>query len=398
VTTEAGGKASFTVKLESKPKEVVTIPVVCDDPSEGRVDVTSLVFTVKNWKEPQTVTVTGQQDRVQDGGVAYAITLGPARSDDANYKGFSIKPVVVMNADDDEAGIDLSVTPGQTTSETGEKVRLELALRSQPTAEVVLPLTVSDDREAMVAPASITFTPMDWADAKTVTVIGKADHIQDGSVVYDVNVGPAVSDDVVYRGMKVDPISLLNRDATNRNVVTKTGNGIVDGRNAKRPIDVRVMTVPQGKRKFTIDDVIQFRVTADQPGHIILMLVSLDDPKAPVTIVYPNVEQRIQLVEPGGQIVAPKKGVITDLPTGKVLVKAILTPRPVPLASPGSQSVAGGLFRLGLKNMGTENDDNFEIVQDLSKIFGSESWSTAELITVAFTSAPVGSKIGRAHV
>ncbi len=379
-TTEAGGVASFTVRLDSKPSAPVRIPVRSTRPNEGRTDVSSLSFNADNWDVPRTVVVTGNDDRVQDGSVEYAITLGPAESEDEKYAGFKIDPVSATNSDDDQAGIDVRIATDLATSESGDHVPLEVSLTSQPTAAVTVPIHVSDNSEAKAIPPTVTFTPQKWQTPVTVRIVGQDDAAQDGPVPYELTVGAAVSEDSVYRGLSAGPYRLENRDTTPRNVKTSTGNGIVDGQNAKRPIDVRVTTVPEGKQKFGSNDPIQFHVTADQPGHVLLMLVSLDDPNPVVTVVYPNVEQKVQLLEVGGRIVAPTKAVIAQPPTGRVLVKVIMTPKPVPLASPGNQSIEGGMFRLGLKGMGTENDADFELVKDLNAIFAADTWSTAELV------------------
>ena len=44
-TTESGGTALFTVKLDSEPTANVTIPISSDNVSEGTVSVSSLTFT-----------------------------------------------------------------------------------------------------------------------------------------------------------------------------------------------------------------------------------------------------------------------------------------------------------------------------------------------------------------
>ena len=47
-TTESGGTAIFTVKLDSEPTANVTIPISSDNVSEGTVSVSSLIFTSTN--------------------------------------------------------------------------------------------------------------------------------------------------------------------------------------------------------------------------------------------------------------------------------------------------------------------------------------------------------------
>lgn len=100
VTTEAGGTASFTVVLNSEPGAMVTVPVASTNTAEGTVSVATLTFTPANWNVPQTVTVTGVDDALADGPVAYGITVGPSSSSDAYY----VRPqqtVTATNANND---------------------------------------------------------------------------------------------------------------------------------------------------------------------------------------------------------------------------------------------------------------------------------------------------------
>ena len=72
MTTEAGGTATFTVVLNSQPTADVTIGTAARaTPTEGTVSAASLTFTAGNWNTPQTVTVTGVNDVVDDGDIAY---------------------------------------------------------------------------------------------------------------------------------------------------------------------------------------------------------------------------------------------------------------------------------------------------------------------------------------
>ena len=45
----------------------------------------SLTFTTANWNAAQTVTVTGVDDLVDDGDIAYTIVTAAATSTDPNY-------------------------------------------------------------------------------------------------------------------------------------------------------------------------------------------------------------------------------------------------------------------------------------------------------------------------
>ena len=103
-TTEAGGTATFTVVLTTQPTADVTIGLSSSDTTEGTVLPASLTFTAANWNVAQTVTVTGVNDALDDGNVAYTIVTAPATSTDAIYNGVNAADVAVTNTDDDAVG------------------------------------------------------------------------------------------------------------------------------------------------------------------------------------------------------------------------------------------------------------------------------------------------------
>ena len=61
-TTESGGTAAFTVKLSSEPTGDVVLGVASSDTAEGTVSTSSLTFTATTWSTAQTVTLTGVDD------------------------------------------------------------------------------------------------------------------------------------------------------------------------------------------------------------------------------------------------------------------------------------------------------------------------------------------------
>lgn len=102
VTTEDGGTATFSVKLESEPISSVRIPLRSSDPDEGVADTQVLEFTPGNWTMAQTVTVTGvNDDGEEDGSKRYVILLERAQSRDRFYHGFNPADVLVTNRDND---------------------------------------------------------------------------------------------------------------------------------------------------------------------------------------------------------------------------------------------------------------------------------------------------------
>ena len=101
VTTEAGGSATFTVVLNALTYNDVTIQLTSSDLTEGTVFPSSLTFTNGNFFTPQTVTITGVDDALADGNIAYTIITSAVTSDDNNFKGIDPSDVSVTNADNE---------------------------------------------------------------------------------------------------------------------------------------------------------------------------------------------------------------------------------------------------------------------------------------------------------
>jgi hypothetical protein len=212
VTTEAGGTASFTVVLRSQPTANVVIAVASSDPSEGGVSASSLAFTAANWNVAQSVTVTGVNDFVDDGDVAYGVTLGNASSGDANYAGLDPADVAVTNTDNDVAGIQVTPTAGLVTTETGGTASFTVVLKSQPLFDVVVPVASGDPSEGGVSSSSLTFTAANWNVAQTITVTGVDDLIDDGDIAYAIVLGAASSSDPLYAAIDPADVAVTNTD------------------------------------------------------------------------------------------------------------------------------------------------------------------------------------------
>ena len=90
--------------LNTQPTADVTIGLSSSDTTEGTVLPASLTFTTANWNVAQTVTVTGVDDALDDGDVAYTILTAPATSTDVTYNGVNAADVAVTNTDNDAVG------------------------------------------------------------------------------------------------------------------------------------------------------------------------------------------------------------------------------------------------------------------------------------------------------
>ena len=163
-TTEAGGTATFTVVLNTQPTADVTIALSSSDTDRGDGRRRpSLTFTAGQLERPQTVTVTGVDDAVDDGNIAYTIVTAPATSADPVYNGLNAADVAVTNTDNDTAGHHRHADHGLTTTEAGGTatftVRAEHAAHRRRDHRPVAPAT--RPRGPSRRPA-LTFTPANW--------------------------------------------------------------------------------------------------------------------------------------------------------------------------------------------------------------------------------------------
>ena len=233
ITTEAGGTATFTVSLQSKPVNSsapdgpvnVKFVLTSSRPTEGSVSPASLTFTPANWKSPQTVTVTGLNDFVADGPQMYFVNLSLASSTDGNYNNHKPSDVSVTNNDNDTAGVEILPTPTQTPAITSEKLdesKFTVALYSQPSGDVTFTVTSLDTGEGRVSPGTLKFTSVNWKTPQVVTVTGVNDDGADGDQQYTVRLSNATSTaDQGYNGkFGVDlPFSNIDDDRPGLDIV-----------------------------------------------------------------------------------------------------------------------------------------------------------------------------------
>ena len=104
-TSEAGNTAVFSVKLNSAPLRDVTLDFISSDLSEGVLTNPSLKFTSANWSIAQTFTVTGQNDSLVDGDIAYTINA-KLTTLDVIYKKVTTGSLTLTNQDTPVANVE----------------------------------------------------------------------------------------------------------------------------------------------------------------------------------------------------------------------------------------------------------------------------------------------------
>jgi hypothetical protein len=213
-TTEAGGQATFTVRLNTVPTQPVTIALASSDTTEGTVSPASLTFAADATavNTPQTVTVTGVQDAIVDGSIVYAIVTGAAASGDLAYQGLDPADVAVTNVDDDGAA---GLTIGDATVTEGDAGTAALTFTvtlNPPSSQVVTVQFATANGPApngatggaacaagvdyLTTSGTLTFQPTETSKPIAVTVCADTVTEADETVVVDLSgaVGAAIAD------------------------------------------------------------------------------------------------------------------------------------------------------------------------------------------------------------
>jgi|GEM_PF-6430653 len=240
VTSEDGTSISFDVTLASRPMADVVVAVASTNEAEGLPDVSSLIFTENSWNIPQTITVTGIDDDIVDGDVAYAILL-TATSGDANYQNVS-KRVDLINRDNDSLGVRLFDAEGLETDEDGAQATFGVALASRPLENIVVPIASDNENEGVTDVSELVFTPENWNVSQIVTVTGVQDGLFDGDQIYHVIVGAS------------DMVPVLNRDTTRAGIALGSPGPFITSESGDQArLEIRLSGKPASKVTLNFD-------------------------------------------------------------------------------------------------------------------------------------------------
>jgi len=256
VTSEAGTTATFTLALNSQPKDSVTIELLSSRETEGTVAPASLTFTKTDWESPKKVSVTGVSDQIQDGNAVFFIRTQPATSTDEAYALLDPPDVQVTNLDNDTADVRIALGDGQDpsnpgklfTDESGGTATFTVWLTSKPTAEVTVPLSSSNTKEGKIWKSSLTFTQLDYSAPQSVTITGVGDgHVVDGNQPYLIAIAAASSKDANYNGKFGNQVQVINRDLDSANVIVKPTSGLITGEDgSSASFTIRLQSRPTG--------------------------------------------------------------------------------------------------------------------------------------------------------
>ena len=246
---------TFNVVLNSAPAADVTInPIVSTDTGEVVVSTATLTFTTLNWDNPQPVTVTGVDDGSVDGMQAVTVNLGSTTSTDPSWDALAVGTVTVYNLDDESPpspGVIVNAGSSLLVSENGNTSAFEVVLKSQPTANVTINVSVSDPSEGTIQTpfagnnGTLTFTTLNWNNPQTVTVAGVDDAITDGNQTFNVVLGVTASGDPAYNGTFDPPdVTFENVDDESPGVTVNAGSSMLVSENGNTSSFQIVLNAP----------------------------------------------------------------------------------------------------------------------------------------------------------
>jgi hypothetical protein len=202
---EGGPSAGYSVALSSQPLTPVTITVATDD--QLSASSTVLVFNAANWASALPVSVSAVDDAIAEGEHVSTITHAISTSD-PDYAALPVADVTVTIADNDSAAVLINPV-ALAVAEGGAGSSYSVVLGSQPTANVVVAITVDDQVTTNLA--QLTFTPASWDSAQTVIVSAVDDALPEpphsGAVSHLVS-----SSDPFYSGLAAATVTVSISD------------------------------------------------------------------------------------------------------------------------------------------------------------------------------------------
>lgn len=180
MVSEGATASTATVQLNSEPDGTVDVVVAIIG---GQATTPSTTFrftpasgTTGGWDVPQTISVSGIADGIQDGHQTVSLQASILTAGtDLDFAAASPVTVAVQVNDLDIAGLELpatvTVTEGQSASAVG------IRLLERPGGTVELQVVDLDTTELDVGPTTLVFNDSDFDVKKTVSVLSKDDDI-----------------------------------------------------------------------------------------------------------------------------------------------------------------------------------------------------------------------------
>lgn len=111
-------------------------------------------------------------------------------------------------------GLDVVESDGSTVvAEGGSGDTFEVALNTAPTSNVTVTVTASIGGEMVISPTQLTFTPINWQTARTISLSAIDDSLAEGTESLTVTLTTS-SSDASYNGLSSSiPVAIIDNDA-----------------------------------------------------------------------------------------------------------------------------------------------------------------------------------------
>ena len=126
-----------------------------------------------------------------------------------------------------EPGIQIK-EPTTSINNLGGSGTFTIKLNTHPFHQVTIPVSVDNTSIATISPESVSFTPTNWSDTKTVTITGKTDVNYSDNTTLGVSIGPTSSDDGDYNQI-TETFTLATKSSpiTPVNLIASAGDSFV---------------------------------------------------------------------------------------------------------------------------------------------------------------------------
>lgn len=396
ITSENGLSDTFYVSLNTKPSKDVKFDIIGVDNTEGYLNNEQLVFTSDNWDTPQEIIMTGIDDNEIDGSISYTIFIDADNNNsDTTYSELS-ESLEVTNLDNDAAGITIIETNSNTsTSEDGSTDVFRLVLNTEPSGDVFIIINGEDTSEGELDKNSVTFTKEDWATPKTIQITGIDDNYMDGDIAYTLLVSTDINTtDNTYLNLEYK-LQVTNTDndsaaiLSNVNTIQTDEGGKSDTTSlwlSSQPLNnvsISVSGIDTSEGSATADQIIFTNQNWNIPQEF--SLSGKDDHLADGTIMYSILFNVIN--EESDTTYKNKQKVITaentDNDTAKILCQPYDTITTSENGDIDSFAVSLSTQPISQVTIVVNVNDNSEATVNKSLLsFNSESWDSAQYITV----------------
>lgn len=271
----------FQVYLKMNPSSNVTIPISSGDASRATVDTTSLTFTPTNGTTPQYVTVSA----VVNGPLSntpVSIQVGPA-SGDTTFDGKSGSTVQVSIVESGEhaqvvvSPVNMNLVEGGdgTWSSSGGtwgyyQKRFSVKLKTNPTSNVTIPITVGDPTRVSVDVTSLTFTPSNGTTPQYVIVSAIDNSVIDPIGPILITIGPSSSSDLNYDQAIASNVTVNIEDNDGPGIRVSNTNRVTTEAGQNATFQVKLNTSPGAGKTVTLrmDDLYDTRNVGNREGSI----------------------------------------------------------------------------------------------------------------------------------